>query len=43
MSEFTQSTVSPFPNQNMLFNSASGLTGQQLQKNQLALQGRRWI
>jgi hypothetical protein len=39
MSEFTQSTVSPFPNQNILFNSASGLTGQELQKNQLALQG----
>jgi hypothetical protein len=38
MSEFTQSTVSPFPNQNILFNSASGITGQQIQQNQLGIQ-----
>jgi hypothetical protein len=42
MAEFTGSPmVSPFPNQNILFNSASGLTGQELQKNQLAIQGQQ--
>jgi hypothetical protein len=40
MPEFIASDPgSSFPSQNILFNSASGLTGQQLQKNQLALQG----
>ena len=41
MSEFTQNITSPFPNQNILFNSASGITGQQIQSNQLANQGRQ--
>ena len=41
MSEFSSPQVSSFPNQNILFNSASGLTGQELQKNQLAIQGQQ--
>ena len=41
MSGFTQHIDSPFPDENILFNSASGLTGQQLQKNQLAIQGQQ--
>ena len=39
MPEFTSGDMpSPFPNQNILFNSASGITGQQIQQNQLANQ-----
>ena len=42
MSEFFSGNIpSAFPNQNILFNSASGLTGQELQKNQLAIQGQQ--
>ena len=39
MPEFTSGDMpSPFPNQNILFNSASGITGQQIQQNQLGIQ-----
>ena len=41
MSEFSQTTTSSFPNQNILFNSASGITGQQIQQNQLGLQSQQ--
>ena len=42
MAEFTSSAqVSPFPDENILFNSASGITGQQIQQNQLMNQTRQ--
>jgi len=41
MSEFTQNTVSSFPSQNILFNSAAGITAQGLQTNQLLNQQRQ--
>jgi hypothetical protein len=41
MSGFTQHIDSPFPDENILFNSASGITGQQIRQNDLMNQGRQ--
>ena len=41
MSEFSQTTTSSFPDQNILYNSASGITAQGLRTNELLNQGRQ--